>query len=313
MYGPPESLSILDIDVPTPKDQEILVRVRASTVNRTDCGVLSGKPYIFRFFVGWPRPRHLATGTDFAGEVVEVGRGVQKWKIGDRVTGFMDHGLGTHAQFAVISEKTPMIKTPNALTDAEATACWEGAHYARNFLNKVALKTGNRVLVIGATGAIGSAAVQLLKDIGVHVTATCASPYIDRVKNLGADRVIDYLKEDFTKTSDRYDFIFDSVGKSSFGVCKPLLESHGVYISSELGPRAENLYLPFITRLIGGKRVIFPFPYNIEETLAQVSRLVERGLFRPLIDRTYRLEQIREAFEYVASGRKIGNVIIEMD
>jgi NADPH:quinone reductase-like Zn-dependent oxidoreductase len=166
--------------------------------------------------------------------------------------------------------------------------------------------------VNGATGAIGSAAVQLLKQRQVHVTAVCATPHLGLVQSLGADRVIDYLAEDFTKADARYDFVLDAVGKSTFRACKPILKPGGIYTSSELGPRAENLYLALLTPLLRGKKVRFPFPVDIKGSLSLVRDLAEQGKFRPVIDRSYRLEEIRDAFTYVASGQKIGNVILTM-
>ena len=171
---------------------------------------------------------------------------------------------------------------------------------------------GKRALVNGATGAIGSAAVQLLKHHGVQVTAVCATPQLALVRSLGADRVIDFLVDDFTKDDARYDFVLDAVGKSNFGACKPLLNSNGIYVSSELGPGSENLYLPLLTALRGGKKVRFPFPLDIKGSLSKVRALVEQGKFRPVMDRSYPLAQIREAFTYAASGQKIGNVILSL-
>jgi NADPH:quinone reductase-like Zn-dependent oxidoreductase len=244
--------------------------------------------------------------------VEAVGKDVTAWRVGDRVWGFDDNGAGTHAQYVAVAASKAITTIPPGLDYAQAAACAEGAHYAINFLRKVRLESGQLVLVNGATGAIGSAAVQLLKQEGVQVTAVCATPQLDLVRALGADRVIDYLKDDFTKGDTRYDFVFDAVGKSSFGACKPILKPRGVYISSELGPRAENLYLPLLTSLFGGKQVRFPFPLDIKGSLARIRGLAEQGKFRPLIDRSYPLAQIREAFTYVASGQKIGNVILTM-
>jgi NADPH:quinone reductase-like Zn-dependent oxidoreductase len=298
-YGPPDVLEVKEVPTPEPRPGELLVRVHAATVSRTDCGGLWGAPFVYRFFAGFPRPRHVATGCDFAGEVAALGKDVTTFQVGDRVWGFDDTGAGTHAQYA-------------DLDYAQAAASAEGAHYAINFLRKVPAEPGRRALVNGATGAIGSAAVQLLKHGGVHVTAVCGTPQLALVQSLGADRVIDYLAADFTKEDARYDFVLDAVGKSTFGACRPILEPRGVYLSSELGPRAENLYLPLITPLFGGKRVRFPVPVDIKSSLRLIGELVEKGKFRPVIDRSYRIEEIRDAFTYVASGRKIGNVILTM-
>lgn len=309
-YGPPEVLEVRDVPKPEPRRGEVLVRVHAATVSRTDCGGLWGAPFVYRFFTGLPRPRHTATGSDFAGEVEAVGAGVTAFRVGDRVWGFDDNGAGTHAEYVTFPADKAITTIPASLDYANAAACAEGAHYAINFLRKLPVEAGRRALVNGATGAIGSAAVQLLKHRGVHVTAVCATPHLALVKSLGADRVIDYLVQDFTSEDAQYDFVFDAVGKSTFGACKPILTPHGVYVSSELGPGAENLYLALVTPLLGGKKVLFPFPVDIKGSLSLIRSLAEEGKFRPVIDRRFRLDEIREAFTYVASGQKIGNVIL---
>lgn len=310
-YCPIDSIQLEEIPLPDPKAGEIRVRVMATTVNRTDLGVLTGKPYAMRLFAGFPKPRYAVTGTDFAGVVDQVGEGVQKFRIGDRVWGFWDHGQGTHAEYACIPVKNPILPIPTGVSFAEIVACGEAAHYAFNFLNKVKLAPGNHVLVNGGTGGIGSAAIQLLKARGIQVTAVCHEANVDQVKNLGADRVIALEKTDFTKENIQYDFVFDAVGKSRFSHCKPILKSGGVYISSELGPNWENLTLALTTPIFGGKKVVFPLPVDILESMKAIQGLLLEGKFRPLIDdRRFRLDQIKDAFHYVASAKKIGNVIL---
>ena len=203
---------------------------------------------------------------------------------------------------------------PGNITYEQAAASIEGAHYAYNFINKVNLKSGKKVLVNGATGAIGSAVVQFLKYFGViNVTAVCSTKNIELVKSLGADKVINYTKEDFTKEDQKYNFIFDTVGKSSFGKCKPLLQPDGVYISSELGYMAQNLFLALITPIIGNKKVIFPLPTDCRGSVLLIKKLIEKGKFKAVIDRKYPLEQIVEAYKYVEKGHKIGNVVITVE
>jgi NADPH:quinone reductase-like Zn-dependent oxidoreductase len=311
-YGPPEVLEVKDVPRPEPRRGEVLVRVRATTVSRTDCAALLGTPFVYRFALGFPRPRHVATGTDFAGDVEAVGEGVTAFQAGDRVWGFDDNGAGSHAEYVTFAADKAIATLPAGLDYAQGVACAEGAHYALNFLRKLTISPGQRALVNGASGAIGSAAVQLLKSRGVEVTAVCATPQLELVRALGADRVIDYLTQDFTKEDGQYDFVLDAVGKSTFAACKPILKARGTYASAELGPGGENLYLPLLTSLRGGKQAVFPFPLDIKASLAQVRELVEQGKFRPVIDRSYALEQIREAFTYVASGQKIGNVILSL-
>lgn len=311
-YCPIESIQVNEIPVPEPKADELRIRVMATTVNRTDIGVLTGKPYLMRAFAGFPKPRYSVTGTDFAGIVDKVGENVVGYQVGDKVWGFGDNGSGTHAEFVCYSTKKALLPIPDGIGFAEIVACAEAAHYAYNFLNKVKLEPGNHVLVNGGTGAIGSAAIQLLKSRGIRVTAVCHEINVEKVKNLGPDRVIALEKEDFTKENIQYEFVFDAVGKSRFSLCKPILKPGGIYISSELGPNWENLTLALTTPIFGGKKVVFPLPDNILESMIAVQNLLLQGQFKPLMDRTFSLDQIKEAFAYVASGNKIGNVILEI-
>jgi NADPH:quinone reductase-like Zn-dependent oxidoreductase len=311
-YGPPEVLEVRDVPTPVPAPDEVLVRVHAATVSRTDCGGLWGAPFVYRFFTGLRRPRHTATGCDFAGEVEAVGKDVTTFRWGDRVWGFDDNSAGTHAQYVTFPTSQAIMPMPAGLDYAQAVACAEGAHYAVNFLRKVPAEPKRTALVNGATGAIGSAVVQLLVNAGVSVTAVCATPQVALVRALGPDRVIDYLNEDFTAGDARYDFVIDAVGKSTFGRCRRVLKRRGRYVSSELGPGAQNLFLAMVTPLLGGKSVRFPLPLDIKASMSRITALVEEGRFRPVIDRTYPLEEIRDAFSYVASGQKIGNVILRL-
>ena len=201
---------------------------------------------------------------------------------------------------------------PEGVSFIDAAASAEGSHYALNFLNKVSIHSDHRVLVNGATGAIGSAMVQLLKKDGVYVTATADTDSIDKIKRIGADRVIDYLKEDFTRDHQEYDFILDTVGKSTFEKCRPIMNKKAVYISSELGPNMQNPILALTTKN-KDHRVVFPVPTDIPHSMSTMNTLLEAGKFHPLIDRRYRLDDIKEAFNYVESGEKKGNVIIVMD
>ena len=312
-YGSPEVLSIREVDTPEPESNEIRVRVQATTVNRTDCGILWGKPIIIRLFTGLSKPTLATTGTDFAGEVEAIGPAVTRFSVGDRVWGFDDNGLASHAQYLTIAEDKPISTIPEGISYEQAAASAEGAHYAYNFINKVKLQPGNKVMLNGATGAIGSAALQFLKYHEIYVTATANTKNIDLVKSLGADRVINYEQEDFTLDYDQYDFVFDAVGKSTFGKCRPLLKPGGIYISSELGPGAQNPFLALATPLLGGKKVRFPVPLNVPRSLEFTRKLLREGKFRPVIDRTYPLDEIREAFYFVHSGQKTGNVLLTMN
>ncbi|MFC2056783.1 NAD(P)-dependent alcohol dehydrogenase [Chloroflexota bacterium] len=316
-YGSPNILQIKEVAKPIPKDNEVLVIVYATTVNKTDCATIRAKPFFARLVTGIFKPKKQIPGTEFAGEIKAVGKNVTSYKVGDRVFGFDDQGSGSHAQYMTISEDKGLTTIPRNITYEQATASTEGAHYAYNFINKVKLRSGQKVLVNGATGAIGSAVVQLLKYFDVNVTAVCNEKNTELVKSLGADKVIDYTKDDFTKDEERYNFVFDCVGKSSFAKCRPLLQPGGVYISSDLGYMAQNIFLPLITPImkpmIGNKRTIFPFPTDIRGSVHLIKKLIEEGKFKAVIDRKYSLEQIVEAYEYVEKGQKTGNVVITVE
>ena len=315
-YGSPDVLQLKEVEKPVPNDNEVLVKVRATTVNRTDCANLSAKPFIMRFALGLLKPKNPILGTEFAGEIEAVGKAVTSFKVGDRVFGFDDSGVSSYAEFMVILENKALTTMPENITYEEAVAGIEGAHYAYNFINKVKLTSMHKVLVNGASGGIGSATVQLLKYYDANITAVCNTKNIVLVKSLGASKVIDYTKDDFTKNNEKYDFVFDSVGKSSFGKCKNLLKSGGVYISSELGWMAQNLFFALITAIFGnmpgqeGKKVKFPYPANIRRSVLLIKKLIEEGSFKAVIDRKYPLEQTAEAFRYVEKGQKTGSVVI---
>ena len=315
-YGSPDVLQVQEIQRPEPKENEILVRVRASSVNRTDCANLRAKPFIMRFMLGLFKPNKRILGTEFAGDVVKIGKEVTTFKVGGKVFGFDDSVLSSYAEYLVYPANKGVSTMPKNSTYQQAGACIEGAHYGYNIINKVDLAKGDKVLVNGASGGIGSATVQLLKYYGADITAVCNTKNMELVKSLGAVRIIDYTKEDFTKDQEKYDYVFDSVGKSTFGKCKSLLKPGGVSISSELGPWSQNLLYSLISAIFGslpgyaGKKVRFPYPQNIKRSVLLVKKLVEEGKFKPVIDRSYPLEKVADAFRYVEKGQKTGNVSI---
>ncbi len=319
-YGPPENLLIKEIAIPKPKSNEILVKVFASTVNRTDCAILRAKPFIMRFVTGFLKPKNNVGGTEFAGEIAGIGSELKGLELGDRIFGFSDLGLCAHAEYMILKPGSSFDFIAENISYEQAAASIEGAHYAYNILNKVDIISGQNILVNGATGAIGSALVQLLKSQGVHITAVCNTKNVALIKALGAEKTIDYLKEDFTKSNDKFDFIFDAVGKSTFGKCKALLKPGGAYISSELGPWAQNIFYALFTPLLAKlpsaqkrKVVKFPFPSNIKNSITYVNRLIEKGQYQSVIDRVYPLEKITEAFNYVETGEKTGNVVLKIN
>lgn len=310
-YGPPEVVSVMETGKPQPGPKEVLIKIHATTVNRTDCGFRSAEYFVSRFWSGLFRPHIKILGNEFAGEIVGIGREVTLFRIGDRVFGYDDSRFGGHAEYKVMEENGTLLTIPDQLAYHEAAPITEGSHYALSNIRAAKVKTGDHVLVNGATGAIGSAAVQLLRYFGAHITAVCATPHIDLVKRLGADVVIDYLTADFTQTGRKFDFIFDAVGKSSFGRCKPLLKKKGVYVSTELGKNGENIPLALLTPLFGGRKIIFPIPKFSNDDIRFLKERVTNGDFMPVIDRHYPLDQIVGAYRYVETGQKIGNVVIK--
>ena len=305
---------IADVDKPTAKDHEVLVKVRTTTVNRTDCAFRAAKPFINRLFSGLLRPKATVLGCEFAGVVEALGDSVTSFEVGDEVFGFSEWRFGAHAEYLTIGDGGSLATKPSSVTDEEAAASTEGSHYALSMITKAKIESGQHVLVNGATGAIGSAAVQIMKSLGAVVTAVCATEHVELVRGLGADRVIDYTAEDFTKDAQSYDVVLDAVGKSSFGRCRRLLEPGGIYLSSDLGVLAQNPILALFTPLLGRKKVVFPVPPKYDqERVRYVKELIGSGVFKPVIDRRYRLDQIVEAYRYVETGQKIGNVVISID
>ncbi len=309
-YGPPEVVKLMEVDKPIAKDHEVLIKVHAATVNRTDCGFRSAEYFVSRFFSGLFKPKFKTLGNEFAGEIEAIGKAVTSFKIGDKVFGFNDANFGAHAEYMTMAEDQAITTMPALLTYEEAAPIAEGGHYALGNIRAAKITSGQNILVNGATGAIGSAAVQLIKYFGASVTAVCDTKNLALVKSLGADTVVDYTKQDFTKTSERFDVVYDAVGKSSFGQCKPLLKEKGIYMSTELGKNGENIWLAITTSFFNAKKVIFPIPTTSKEDLIFLKDLVETGKFRPIIDRRYELEQIVEAYKFVETGQKIGNVLI---
>ncbi len=311
-YGPPEVVRVLEVPKPTLKEIEVLVKVYSSTVNRTDSGFRSAEYFISRFWSGLFKPKYQILGCEFAGVIEAIGTQVTKFRTGDKVFGFNDKSFGGHGEYLAIDESDAICQMPDKLSFDEAAAITEGAHYALVNIRAANVKRGQNVLVYGATGAIGSAAVQLLKHFGANITAVCNTKNVDLVKSLGADTVVDYQTQDFTKTDIKYEFIFDAVGKSSFHQCKPLLTEKGIYISTELGKNGVNILLALTTPLWGGKKLLFPLPTITKQDVIFLKELVDKGEYKSVIDRQYNLEQIVEAYQYVETGQKTGNVIIKI-
>jgi NADPH:quinone reductase-like Zn-dependent oxidoreductase len=308
-YGPPEVQRLENVDQPVPRDDEVLVKVHATTVTRTDCGIRAAKPFLIRLFFGLLRPKQRILGTELAGEVEAVGAAVVKFAVGDHVFGSTAaFRTGTHAEFVCVSENGPLAHKPAAMTFQEAAAVTDGAVLALMCLESVHARRGQAILVYGASGAIGTAGVQLAKHFGADVTAVCGTKNLELVRSLGADRVIDYTQEDFTKNGLTYDVIFDAVGKQSFSGCKGSLKRGGAYVATDgLG----NIFLAMWTSRFGDKKVLFPIPpHYTQATVLFIKELIEAGKFRAVIDRCYLLEDVVEATRYVETEQKTGNVVL---
>lgn len=313
-YGGPEVLRVATVAAPTPAADEILVRVHASAVNRTDTAFRSATPALVRLFSGLLRPRYEIPGTEFAGVVEAVGKNVTRFAVGQRVFGrLQDESPGAHAEFVCVGEDDAVAEQPSGVSHAEAAGLCDGVMLAQSYLQKLELSPGDKVLVNGASGSIGTAAVQLAKARGAHVTGVCKTEAIETVESLGADDIIDYEKTDFTACGRRFGVVFDAVGKSSLGKCKRLMQPGAYYLSTELGFAAQNPLLALRTALFGGKyKVLFPFPHYRKREVLLVRELVEAGKYRPVIDRTYPLGDIATAHRYVETGQKVGNVVVEI-
>lgn len=311
-YGPPEVVNIEEVEKPIPGPDEVLIKVHATTVNRTDCGFRSAEYFISRFFSGLFKPKFTILGNEFAGVIDSVGNDVKLFNVGDKVFGYNDTKFGAHAEYMTMAETDAIALIPDNMTFEQAAPIVEGAHYALSDIRATKIKDGHNVMIYGASGGIGSAAVQLVKYFGAEVTAVCNTQNVAVVESLGADRVIDYQTQDYTRLDERYDFIFDAVGKSSFAKCKPLLKKRGIYISTELGKNSENIFLALFTPLFKGKKVLFPLPTIKKEDVVFLKTLVESGKYKPLIDRTFHINDIVDAYKYVEKGQKVGNVVVNL-
>ena len=291
-----------------PKDDEVLVKIHATTVNRSDCGWRSAKPFITRYFTGLRRPKRRILGSELAGEVEAVGKAVTEFEVGDRVFGV--NYFGAHAEFVCMPEDRPLAQMPTGMSFEEAATVCDGAILALTCLSKADLREGRSILIYGASGSIGTAAVQLAKYFEADVTAVCNTKNLELVRSLGADWVIDYTQEDFTENGTTYDVVFDAVGKHSFRRCRRSVKPGGIYIETDLGFLWHVPILAFATRRIGDKRVTLPTPNYTKKDVLLLRELIEAGRYRAVVDRSYPLEQVVEATRYVETGQKTGNVVL---
>ncbi|CAN5662403.1 NAD(P)-dependent alcohol dehydrogenase [soil metagenome] len=309
-YGGPEVLRLEDVERPAPKEGEVLVKVHATSVTRSDCGMRGAEPFFARIFTGLRRPKQRILGMELAGVVESVGADVTEFKVGDEVFGVRS---GANADYVCVREKGALAHKPAGATFEEAAAVCDGAIIALACLRKADPLQSRSILIYGASGAIGTAAVQLAKHFGAHVTAVCNTKNLELVRSLGADEVVDYLREDFTKNGRTYDIVFDAVGKHSFRRCRRSLEPDGIYIETDLGFMWHVPLLALLTRWLGDKRVTLPIPKYTQENVVFVKELIEAGKFRAVIDRSYPLEDVVEATKYVETGQKSGNVVLTLN
>lgn len=308
-YGGPDRLAVQSVPVPVPSNGEIRVRVHATTVNRTDTATLRGHPFFARAATGLVRPKMRTLGMDFAGEVDVVGEGTKSFQIGDRVFGISPERFGAHAEYLCVPSDGAVTHIPGDIPYDQAVV-GEGAWYAHGTTQL--LSAGATCLIYGASGAIGTAAVQLAKAVGAHVVAVVGSRHLDLADRLGADRVVNYETEDFTRIGGTFDVVFDAVGKSSYFACRPLLKTNGVFAATDLGPGWSNIFLGAFYGLTGSGRVQVPFPRDAPGFVTYLANLIRQQQFKGVFDRSYRLEDIAAAFQYVETGQKTGIVVVNV-
>lgn len=314
-YGGPEVLELKSVNIPQVEDDQVLVEVVASSATTADSQMRSGQPYFARFFTGFPRPKHEVPGTGFAGIVVKKGSAVQKFDIGNRVFGETTLGFSTNAEFVAVPESGIILPLPEEIDFSEASTYGDGPITSYNFLNEIAqVKKGQKVLINGASGSLGTAAVQIAKYLGAEVTGVSSTRNQKLLQSLGADHVIDYSKSDFTQGTERYDVIFDSIGKSSFAKSKKVLTEKGTYLSPVLSGK---LLLNMLLTSLRDKKALFAATglrkdHELRGFMKELIQIRLDGHLRTIIDRQFPLEKTKEAHTYVATGRKRGNVIISV-
>ena len=311
-YGSPDVLQFKEVEKPVPKDNEVLIKIIATTVNRTDCGFRQPEYLVVRLVCGLFKPKRMILGSELAGIVAKIGKNVKTFTLGDAVFGLSTFNFGAHAEYVCIAEEKSITTKPANKSFNEAAAVCDGGFLALAFIKKIDFTNSPNILINGASGSIGSASVQLAKHFGAKVTAVCNTKDFKLLKSLGADEVIDYTKEDFTENGQHYDVVIDAVGKSSFFRCRKILKPRGIYISTELGYLSQNIFHALLTPLFRGKKVLFPIPKDTKEDIIFLKELMESGKYKAVIDRIYPFEQIIEATRYVATGQKVGNVVISV-
>jgi len=306
-YGPPDVLRIEEVERPVPKEDEVLVKIHATTVTRSDCGLRSAEYWFARVFTGLLRPKRKIAGLELAGVVEAVGTAVREFEVGDEVFGVSG---GANAEYVCVREGGVVAHKPAGMSFEEAAAVCDGACVARTCLESADLRKGRSILVYGASGSIGTAAVQLASYFEADVTAVCNTKNVELVRSLGADEVVDYLQENYTKNGKTYDIVFDAVGKHSFRRCRRSLKPGGTFITADLGFMWHAPIMVLLTRWIGDKRAKLGIGRYRKEDVLLLKELIEAGKYRAVIDRTYPLEQVVEATRYVETQQKAGNVVL---
>jgi NADPH:quinone reductase-like Zn-dependent oxidoreductase len=311
-YGPPEVLHIEDVERPVPGDGEVLIRVRASTVGQTDTHIRRPSPALWRLFAGWRRPRWRTLGVDLAGVVEAVGPGVTEFVPGDEVFGMM-RWFGAHAEYVCLAENASIAHKPINLSFEEAASICDGAMQGLATLRVGAVGDASRIVIYGASGSLGTAAVQIAKHFGAHVTGVTSTRNIELVRSLGADEVIDYTREDLTKLGPIFDVVIDAVGKYAYHWGRRALKPGGIYVETDFGPyKLETLVMAIATRCLGGRRLKFASGRRSKADVRFMKELIEAGVYRPIVDRTYPMEQVAEAHRYVETWHKAGNVVLTL-
>jgi NADPH:quinone reductase-like Zn-dependent oxidoreductase len=313
-HGSPELLRPAELPRPEPAEDEILVRVHATTVTRTDCEVRRGRPLFARLITGWRAPKWRVLGTEFAGVVVDVGWAEVEFNVGDEVfgvnAGLHAHAFGAHAEYISVHEYAPVARKPEGVGFVEAAAVCDGALLALGALQRAGVRKGTRILVYGASGSIGTAAVQLAAHLGATVTAVCGPENLDLVRNLGAVNAVDYTAGQDFLAGDGYDVVYDAVGKLPFRAARRAIVPGGSYVATDF---LANVLRSWITRFVGRRRVIFPIPPSYtKKDVMFLKFLMEQGKYRAVVDRTYAFADMVEAAEYVEAGQKTGNVVLRV-
>ena len=313
-YGGPEILQLQEVDKPIPKDHEVLVKIKSSSITTAETMMRTGYPLIGRLFMGLFKPKNQISGTGFSGTIEAIGQHVRQFKLGDNVFGESLDTFGTYAEYICVGEDGIIALKPDSLSHEEAAVVGDGPITSLNFLRNLGkINAHHRILILGASGSLGTAAVQLAKYFGANVTGVCSAKNIELVRSLGADQVIDYNNEDFSSNGKTYDVIYDTIGVSSFSICKKSLTTYGVYLSPVLGIRL--LFQMLFTSVFGTKKARFAatgvLPHKVlRQYLQEIGQLMELGQMRSIISKRFSLEQVQDAHRHIEEGHKIGNVVV---